>query len=142
MAEAASVGTRGECQPHTQDRDTAAMPSGEDSKWKSRPISALSKSNRTRHTTQSIRAVAGIVSLLMSGTKRAYRMSVPYVLRHPLGLARSFFSITPYLHHGVLKFQRPLSLFGSNSVSDGVVTPTAVRTRLSLASDTTLGMMR
>ena len=137
--EAASVGTRGEYQRPTQDRDTVAMPSGENSKSRSRPISAHSKSNRTRHTTQSIRVVAETVPLLMSRTTRAHLTSTLYVPRHPPGPARSFCSIMPY---GFLKFQRPLSLFGSNAVSDGVVTPTAVRTRLSLASDATFGMMR
>jgi hypothetical protein len=44
--------------------------------------------------------------------------------------------------HGALKFQRALSLAGSNRTSAGVQPPTAVRARDSLESGTTLGMMR
>ena len=40
--------------------------------------------------------------------------------------------------HGFLKFQRPLSFLGSNLVSDGVLTPTAVRARPGIA----LGIIR
>jgi hypothetical protein len=48
----------------------------------------------------------------------------------------------PSYLHGVLKFQRALSLLGSNLVSVGVLPPTAVRARGSLELGTALGMMR
>ncbi len=36
-------------------------------------------------------------------------------------------AITPQFHHGVLRFQRALSLLGSNTARVGVLAPTAVR---------------
>ena len=44
--------------------------------------------------------------------------------------------------HGFLKFQRALSLLGSNLASVGVLSPTAVRAMGSLELGTALGMMR
>ena len=44
--------------------------------------------------------------------------------------------------YGFLKFQRALSLLGSNLASVGVLRPAAVRATGSLESGTDLGMMR
>jgi hypothetical protein len=54
MAEAVTVGTRGECQPVT-DRAMEEGATGESTKWRSRPILDLLKSSRIRLGTQSIR---------------------------------------------------------------------------------------
>src|ERR1035437_8624137 len=56
----------------------------------------------------------------------------------PLNIADSLI----YRLHGCLKFQRALSLLGSNLASVGVLAPTAVRTTCSVEFGTDLGMMR
>ncbi len=60
------------------------------------------------------------------------------------GITGQFFVVddSGYVPYGVLKFQRDLSLLGSNLASVGVLAPTAVRARGSVESGTTLGMMR
>ncbi len=63
---------------------------------------------------------------------------VPNFRMSPFSIADSWI----YLLHGVLKFQRALSLLGSNLASVGVLPPTAVRARGSLELGTALGMMR